>query len=58
MLCHDLCGYERQLMLSSKLFAQNGKSLSLISGAKETCSTLLLRLDLEGSQFRVFGFFG
>jgi hypothetical protein len=44
--------------LSGKLFAQNGKSLSSISGAKEMCSTLLLRLGLEGPQSRVFGLFG
>ena len=40
--------------LSGKLFAQSGKSLSSISGAKEMCSTLLLRLGLEGPQSRVF----
>lgn len=44
--------------LSSKLFAQNGKSLSSISGARETRSTLLLKLGLEGSQSRVLGLFG
>ena len=43
--------------LSGKLFAQNGKSLSSMGGAKEMCSTLLLRLGLEGPQSRVFGLF-
>ena len=41
--------------LSTKLFAQNGKSLSSISGARETRSTLLLKLGLEDRSPRFWG---